>query len=597
MESFLKRKIDQPDTNGKKIKRENCPHSVKCFRKNPHHFKEFDHPHLLKLIDMGSPVEIPSDFPQPQQVYLEQIEMLQSLLKTSHLKDIQNLPGSSTSAEKKPEKQEKSNSSTKTSPAKTQKGKNIAPKSSTVLEEDHVEVVHILDSPILKKSGHETMMEKIERMAPYSVFFTTIIKAPETKRQENAITFTDLLCPSLGILKNSLQINFMIDIDWLLKQYKERGLSSKPLTILYGDDWPDMEKFIKMFCPNVTSKLVKMKDPYGCHHSKIGIYVYEDNSIRIVVSTANLYYEDWNHYNQGLWVSPACKRLPDSCSEKDGDSPTKFKTHLLSYLRTYNESILKPFIEYVQKADFSAIRVFFIYSAPGKYYPNSNGSHLHAVADLLSRNCVLPAKTTPQSEGPLSWGILAQASSIGSMGKNPADWLRGSLLRCLASHKGSPKPMNSSASISIVYPSVDNVMTGYFSHESGGCLPYSKATNEKQKWLQEYMYQWKAASHGRTRAMPHIKTYCRVSPCLSKIAYFLLTSANLSKSAWGSGFGKDMGVYIRSYEAGVLFLPPFFDEEYFEISTADNNKNKRLFPFMYDLPLTSYKRDDYPWCN
>lgn len=31
----------------------------------------------------------------------------------------------------------------------------------------------------------------------------------------------------------------------------------------------------------------------------MGIYAYEDHSIRVVISTANLYYEDWNNYNQG----------------------------------------------------------------------------------------------------------------------------------------------------------------------------------------------------------------------------------------------------------------------------------------------------------
>lgn len=73
------------------------------------------------------------------------------------------------------------------------------------------------------------------------------------------------------------------------------------------------------------------------------------------------------------------------------------------------------------------------------------------------------------------------------LGKTPAEWLRGSLLRALASHKQAKMPMNSPAVLKIVYPSVDNVMTGYFGHESGGCLPYSKTTNEKQKWLQQHM--------------------------------------------------------------------------------------------------------------
>lgn len=34
-------------------------------------------------------------------------------------------------------------------------------------------------------------------------------------------------------------------------------------------------------------------------YRKVGIYVYSDNSLRVVVSTANLYYEDWNYYCQG----------------------------------------------------------------------------------------------------------------------------------------------------------------------------------------------------------------------------------------------------------------------------------------------------------
>lgn len=34
------------------------------------------------------------------------------------------------------------------------------------------------------------MLEKLEKAAPYNIFFNTIIKAPETLTQPNAITFT-----------------------------------------------------------------------------------------------------------------------------------------------------------------------------------------------------------------------------------------------------------------------------------------------------------------------------------------------------------------------------------------------------------------------
>ena len=84
---------------------------------------------------------------------------------------------------------------------------------------------------------------------------------------------------------------------------------------------------------------------------------------------------------------------------------------------------------------------------------------------------------------------------------------------------------------------------------------------------------------------------------MTKLAWFLLTSANISKSAWGGNIQRDSSVYVRSYEVGVMFLPHFFDEEYFVISETNVDEERKLFPFMYDLPLTSYKSSDYPWCN
>ncbi|KAL1506295.1 hypothetical protein ABEB36_005686 [Hypothenemus hampei] len=581
MSSSQKRKLpDAANKQSKKSKKEECPHKERCYRKNPHHFKEFDHPLLNNFIKMGDSVVIPENLPQPRQVYLDQLAILKPMLMSERSDTIKENFKTIDLTSDAPSTSNEASSSYQSS-AGTNKAK-VSKKSK-------------VDNTARCEKG--TMLEKLEKNTPYNIFFTQIPKSPETLKESNSITFTDLLCPSLGPLKSSLQINFMIDIDWLLKQYKARDLHQKPLTIIYGDDWPDMIEFMDKFCPNVKYHFNKMKDPFGCHHTKLGIYAYDDESLRIVVSTANLYYEDWNHFNQGLWVSPRLTKLPPNSSSKDGESPTGFKADLLNYLRTYKLGILKEWISYIENADFQEIKVALVYSAPGKYYPKRNGNHLHRVGDLLSQHCHLPAKTSAQSEGPLSWGIIAQASSIGSMGKSAAEWLRSSLLRSLASHKASPLPNNSQATLSLVYPSVKNVVSGYFGLDSGGCLPYSKATNEKQRWLQTYMHQWMANGKNRTRAMPHIKSYCRVSPNLTKLAFFLLTSANLSKSAWGNNIQKDGGSYVRSYEMGVMFLPKFFDEEYFEIENSTERKNDMLFPFMYDLPLTSYNKDDYPWCN
>lgn len=131
--------------------------------------------------------------------------------------------------------------------------------------------------------------------------------------------------------------------------------------------------------------------------------------------------------------------------------------------------------------------MFLITSTPGKHYPKDQGCHIHRVADLLLQHCSLPAKTTPESEGPLSWGIIAQSSTIGSLGKSAGEWLRSVFLRSISAHKQGPLTKNSNATLSIIFPSRNNVMSSYYGAEGGGCLPYSKAIHEKQKWLSEYL--------------------------------------------------------------------------------------------------------------
>ena len=120
---------------------------------------------------------------------------------------------------------------------------------------------------------------------------------------------------------------------------------SKPLTVLYDkigsvedEDGLDItEKY-----PNLNLQNVKPKYPYGTHHSKVMVFVYEDDSVRVVISTSNLIGGDWINRSQGLWVSPRC---PKSASDSGTDSPTNFKRDLTSYLESYEMgSHLRPFV-------------------------------------------------------------------------------------------------------------------------------------------------------------------------------------------------------------------------------------------------------------
>ncbi|KAH1019796.1 hypothetical protein HUJ04_009564 [Dendroctonus ponderosae] len=185
------------------------------------------------LIEMGDLVTIPENMPQTKENYLEQLEILRPILqarKSSEAPETKTITSTQNRKEPKPQATSCSGSS----------GKICG---ETAVENTQCSV--------------GSMLGKLQKNSPYNLFFTTIPKSQHTLSAPNSVTFTDLLCPSLDPLKESLQINFMIDIGWLVKQYKAR------------------------------------------EQDKLGIYAYEDESVRVVVSTANLYYEDWNHYNQG----------------------------------------------------------------------------------------------------------------------------------------------------------------------------------------------------------------------------------------------------------------------------------------------------------
>lgn len=86
------------------------------------------------------------------------------------------------------------------------------------------------------------------------------------------------------------------------------------------------------------------------------IIAYTDGSMRLVISTANLYEDDWENRTQGLWMSP---RLPPLSSEDDttaGESCTNFRHDFLNYLSTYKIPKLESYIARLSRIDFSAIK-------------------------------------------------------------------------------------------------------------------------------------------------------------------------------------------------------------------------------------------------
>ncbi|XP_038221458.1 probable tyrosyl-DNA phosphodiesterase [Zerene cesonia] len=597
----------------KRVKKE-CTYGEKCYRLNPAHFREFSHPHLEEILDSYSGN---GDFDIPQKLALQKsliIDQLNIIIE-KHLYVVRENNGNNRESEQSSstKKEETSNSQIKNgtqNEGQTEKKSIVSdPQISKeevnrtnvdcIREKSAIQQNKVRDSdyrPIVPPTRRYEdyfkvfppkgkMAAKHDASAPYHIFYTTITDAKETHSQAYSITFQEILDSSLGELKCSLQINFMVDPSWLLAQYYFAGYSAKKLTILYGEDSPDMKTLSKKK-PHVETHLVAMATPFGKHHTKMMVLCYEDGSTRVVISTANLYIDDWENRTQGLWFSPRCPQLPPDAMPHEGESPTMFKRSLIRYLAHYHLPQLTFYMDRIKRCDFSHINVFLVASAPGSHFDMDWG--LTRVGSLLRQHCRVPPAENS------SWPLLAQASSLGSYGKEPGLWLTGDFLHHFTKIKDHPQTLSPRAELKLIYPSLENVRQSHDGLLGGGCLPYAADAHSKQTWLNQFLYQWRAASSHRNKAMPHIKSYTRVSPDNKMAAYYLLTSGNVSKAAWGTINKGNRALRVMSYEAGVLLLPKFVINEDFFPLTGDAKK-KLIIP--YDIPPTKYTSDMSPWVS
>lgn len=92
-------------------------------------------------------------------------------------------------------------------------------------------------------------------------------------------------------------------------------------------------------------------------------------------------------------------------------------------------------------------------------------------------------------------------------------------------------------------------------------------------WFPRYLCKWAGRAGGRERAMPHYKSYTRLRvnkditsnssendrEARASIAWHLVTSANLSRAAWGDMQKNGSQLHIRHYELGVLIYPDLWE--------------------------------------
>jgi tyrosyl-DNA phosphodiesterase-1 len=359
---------------------------------------------------------------------------------------------------------------------------------------------------------------------------------------------------------------------------------------------------------------------FGTHHSKMMILLRHDETAQIVIHTANMIVRDWANMTQAAWLSP---RLPlmkpsqQSSSQEEAKigSGAKFKVDFLNYLRAYDtrRATCKPIIDELTKYDFSAIRGSLIASVPGRHKLNDPSPTRWGWAAMEQA-----LKAVPVSQAKSD--IAIQISSIATLG--PTDsWLKNTFFRALSGGLGT-FPRNPS-DFKVVFPTPDEIRKSLDGYASGGSI-HTKISSPQQikqlAYLKPMFCHWANDSAngaeldsntpvkeaGRKRAAPHIKTYIRYGGKSDQsIDWALVTSANLSKQAWGEAASNTEEVRIASYEIGVLVWPGLYAEDavmkatFLTDSLADEQveegKAAVALRMPYSLPLQAYGRGEVPW--
>lgn len=411
--------------------------------------------------------------------------------------------------------------------------------------------------------------------------------------------------------------NYMVDIDWLLSSCPT--LAKIPhVLVIHGEGDGTLDHMKKNKPPNWILHKPPLPISFGTHHSKAMLLVYP-RGVRIIVHTANLIYVDWNNKSQGLWMQDFPWKV-----QKELSKGCAFENDLIDYLSvlkwpefTANLPALGSFninSSFFKKFDYSNAVVRLIASVPG-YHTGSNLKKWgHMKLRSVLQECIFDKEF---QKSPLAY----QFSSLGSLDEKWMTELASSMSSGSCDDKtplGLGKPL-------IIWPTVEDVRCSLEGYAAGNAIP-SPQKNVEKEFLKKYWAKWKATHTGRCRAMPHIKTYTRYNG--QNLAWFLLTSANLSKAAWGALQKNNSQLMIRSYELGVLFFPsPINRGQGFSCTDngspsknkcglSEDTKSQRTklvtltwegnrssdsssevipLPVPYELPPKQYSSEDVPW--
>ncbi|BBN01781.1 tyrosyl-DNA phosphodiesterase 1 [Marchantia polymorpha subsp. ruderalis] len=345
-----------------------------------------------------------------------------------------------------------------------------------------------------------------------------------------------------GDVQVAILSNYMVDVDWILSECPL--LRRIPVIMIHGERGGSLDLLNNRKSKNWVLYQPPLPISFGTHHSKAMLLLYE-TGLRVVVHTANLIHADWNNKTQGLWMQdfPRKTSLTHRVSSGFEEDLVEYLTHLK--WEGYTTSLpstgpIKVNAQFFRTFDFSSATVRLVASVPGYHRDRdiSKFGHMKMLQLLKDERFDSDFVRSP---------LVFQFSSLGSINEQWIDEMRSSM----SAGKTTSGDDLGIGEVSFVWPTVEDIRCSLEGYAAGNSVP---SPQKNVKAVQKsYWAKWRADHCGRGRAMPHIKTYARYNG--QTLAWFLLTSSNLSKAAWGSLQKQNSQLMIRSYELGVLFLP------------------------------------------
>lgn len=418
--------------------------------------------------------------------------------------------------------------------------------------------------------------------------------------------------------------NYIIDFEFLLNEIPEL-LSVRRVVAFFGSaetssqPWKDASLddcivdtiLLDPSQPPGASNPTATAIPYGVHHSKFFLVGYADQSLRIIIHTANIRYDDIHCKAQAAFFQDFGLKSPENFTNVA--NTCEFEEDLIDYLDSYRYTRLhkwtksgsktKSLGQFVREYDFSSAKAVLVPSTPG--YHRLDEKHRRGHWKMRQ---TIPSHTEAPEEETICDPIVCQFSSIGSLTERYLLELQTSMDMKQSRDRGRPGRLE--LSLKLVYPTVEEIRTSVEGYRGGGSVP-GTMRNVGKPFLKRLFCRWSALSSSdmnplwKGRNVPHMKTYFQTNSTTETLHWFVLTSHNLSKAAWGeiqtsSRYG-GRRLFVRHWELGVFLSPQLLGAS--ELLPWSSSERKRYsteskictIPIPYDLYPKVYGQGDRPW--